>query len=76
MLTASNIFIELKSSTLVSNLYGLIRHILCVITVVPYCSITVPLVKHCVITKRPLYGVSYLYYVLLVSMTLSPTLYS
>ena len=59
MLTSSDIFFEIKSSTLVSDLYGLMRRILCLISVGPYCNITVTLVKHCVITKGPLYGVSY-----------------
>ena len=74
ILTSSEIFIELKSLSLVSDLYGLIRRILYLIFVGPYCKCTVPLVKQCVITKEPLYGVSYLYTVWLVSMTLSLTL--
>ena len=57
MLTASFIFIEVKYSFLVSDLYGLIRRILCTIYVGPYCKFTVTLVKHCVIKKGPLYGV-------------------
>ena len=57
----SSIFIELKTSILASDLYGLMRRILCLIYVTPYFSITVPLVKHFVIKKGPLYGVSYLY---------------
>ena len=61
MLTALSIFVELKSSTLVSDLYGLIRRILCLIYVEPYCKFTVPLVKHRVITEVHLYGVSYSY---------------
>ena len=71
MLTASSIFIELKSSILVSDLYGLMRHILCLIFVGPYYNITVPSVKHRVITKGHLYGVSYFYAVWSVSMNLS-----
>ena len=59
MLTASSIFIELKYSTLVSDLYYLMQHTLYLIYVAPYCSITVSFIKHCVITKGPLYGVSY-----------------
>ena len=74
MLTASNVFIELKSSTLVSDLNGLKQRILHLISVAPYRSITVPFVKIYVITKGPLYGVSYLYKVWLDSMTLSLTL--
>ena len=50
------------------------RHILYVICIKPNCKLTVPLVKHWVITKWPLYGVSYLYEMWLVSMALSPTL--
>ena len=70
----SDIFIELKSSTLVSDLHGLMRHILCLIFVALYFKFTVPLIKQCVITKGYLYGVSYFYAVWLVSMNLSPTL--
>ena len=61
MLSPSDIFIELQSSTLVSDLYGLMRRILYAICVALYCNFTVPLVKHCFVTKGPLYGVSYLY---------------
>ena len=69
MLTSSNIFFELESSTLVSDLYGLMRRIAYIICVAPFCKFTVTLVKHCVITKGAVYGVSYLYGVCLVSMT-------
>ena len=68
--------VEYFISKNMSDLYGLIQPILCLIFVGPYCNITVPLVKHCVITKGPLYGVSYLYAVWLVGMNLCPTLYS
>ena len=61
MLTASLIFIKLKSLTLVSDLYGLMQRTLYLISVAPYCKFTVPLVKHCVTTKGPLYGVSCFY---------------
>ena len=74
MLTSSDIFIDLKSSTLVSDLYGLMQRISYVICVAPYFKITVILVKHCVITKGPLYGVSNLCAVWLVRMNLSLTL--
>ena len=74
MLTPSDIFIELKYSTLVSNLYGLMRHILFLICVAQYFKFTVPLVKKLCYKKRPLYGISYFYAVWLVSMNLSPTL--
>ena len=57
MLTASNMFNELKSLTLVSVLYGLMQHILYLISVTPYFNITVQLVKHFVITEGTLYGV-------------------
>ena len=74
MLASAYIFIELESLTLVSDLYGLIRRILYVIFIGPNYEFTVPLLKHFVITKGPLYGVSYLYAVWLVSINLSPTL--
>ena len=74
MLTASSILIESKSSTLVSNLYGLMRRILYLIFIAPHFKFTVPLVKYWVITKGTLYGVSYLYEVWLLSMTFSLTL--
>ena len=74
MLTASSIFIELKSSTLVPNLYGLIRRILYLIYIAPHSKFTVPLVKKCVITKGNIYGVSNFYELWLLSMTLSTTL--
>ena len=61
MLTSLDIFIELESSTLVSYLYGLFQRMLYLISVRPYCKYTVKLVKHCVITKGLLNGVSYLY---------------
>ena len=72
MLTLSYIFIE--SSTLVSYLYGLMRRILYLIYVTPICNEIVTLVKHRVITNGPVYGVSYLFAVCLVSMTSSPIL--
>ena len=46
MLTSSAIFFEFKYSTLVSDLYGLIRLLLYIIFVKPYCNFTVPLVKN------------------------------
>ena len=74
MLTSSDIFFELIYSTLVSNLYGLIRSKLYLICVGPQCKFTVPLVKHYDITNGAVYGVSYFCAVCLVSMTLSLTL--
>ena len=74
MLTPSNIFFELKSSTWVSDLYGLMRSILYLISVAPICNNTVSLVQHRVITNGPVYGISYFYTVCLVSMPSSPTL--
>ena len=74
ILTSSDIYFELESSTLVSDLYGLMRRILYIIRVTLFCNFTVPLVKNCVITNGPLYGVSYFYAVCLLSMKLS-TLY-
>ena len=74
MLTTSDIYLELESSTLLSDFYGLMQRILYVICVAPYCKFTLPLLKHCVITKGLLYGVSYLYAAWLVIINLSPTL--
>ena len=59
MLTSLDIFFELKSSTLVSYLYGFIRSILYLIFVRPYCNFTLPLVKHLFITKGNVYSISY-----------------
>ena len=61
MLTSSYIFSGLISATFVSDLYGLIQRILYLIFVGPYCNLTVPLVKHCVITNGPLNDVSCIY---------------
>ena len=47
----------LLSSTLVSDLYGLIRRILYLIYFGPHCKFTTPLVKNRVITNGPLYSV-------------------
>ena len=74
MLTSSDIFFELESSNLLSNLYGLMKRILYLIFVRPYCKFTVTLATYYVITKGSLYGVLYLYAVCLVSMTLFLTL--
>ena len=74
MLTFSHIFLGLISSTFVSDLYGLIRRMLCLFFIGPYFIFTVPLLKHDVITNAPLNGVSYLYVSLLLSMNLSLTL--
>ena len=74
MLTSSYIFIELGPSTLVSDLYGLMRRMLYLIYVAPICNETVPLVQHLVITNGPIFVVSYLYAVCLVRMTSSQTL--
>ena len=73
MLASSDIFFEVESSTLVSYLYGLMRLILYVIYVAQFTNFTMLLVKNCVVKNVPLYGVSYFYALLLVSMTLSPT---
>ena len=59
ILTLSNIFIELKSSSSVSDLYGLMQRILYVIFVAPYCSITVPLAKT-LLSKKVLYMASHI----------------
>ena len=64
MMTSSDIFFELIYLTLVSDLYGLIQHLLYLIFVGPHCKFTMPLVKHRVITNGPVYDVSYFYAVL------------
>ena len=74
MLTSLHTFSGLIYSMFVSDIYGLIRRILCLIFIGPHCKVTMILVQHCVITNVPLYGVSYLYADLLVTMTLSLTL--
>ena len=76
MLTPSSIFCVFISSTLVSDLYGLMQCILYLLFIAPYCNSTVPLVKHCVITNDHVYGVSYSYAVCLVSIMVFLTLYS
>ena len=60
-LTSSSVFSGLISSNVVSDLYGLMRHILYLNCVASYCNFTAPLVKHLVVTNGPLYGISYLY---------------
>ena len=74
MLKLSDIFLGLISSTFVSDLYGLMRSILYLICIKPHCKFTVPLLKQRVITNAPVYGVSFLYGVCLLIMTLSPSL--
>ena len=74
MLTLSYTFIELEPSTLVSDLYGFMRRILYLISVAPILNETLPLVQHRFIKNGPVYGVSYLYAVCVVSMTSSLTL--
>ena len=69
MLTLSHIFSGLISSKFLSDLYGLIRRILFLICIRPYCNFTLTLVKHRVITHGTLNGVYYLYAALLLRMT-------
>ena len=76
MLTLSRIFFGLISSMFISDVYGLTRLILFLIFIGPYCIATVPLVHHSVTKNGQLHGVSYLYAAILLSMTLSLTLYS
>ena len=64
---------HLISSAFVSDVYGLIQHILYLIFVAPYYNVTMTLVQHCVISNGTLYGISYLKAELLSSITLSPT---
>ena len=58
MLTLSHICSGLIYSTFVLDLYGLIRHISCLIYIGPHCNVTVPLVQDGFIANGPLYGVS------------------
>ena len=74
MLTSSHICFELKYSTLVSDLYGLMWRILYLIPFVPYCNETMLLVQHSVIKNGTVYLVLHLILVYLVSMNLSTTL--
>ena len=46
MLTSLHIFLGLISSTFISDLYGLMQHILCLICIIPYCKFTAPLEKN------------------------------
>ena len=68
-----NIFQHLISSMFLSDVYGLMKNILCLLFIAPHCNMTVTLVQHYIISNWPLYGVSYLKSELLVSTTLSPT---
>ena len=61
MLTSSDMLFKIKSSNLVSDLFGLMPRILCLVFVGPSYKFTAPLVKHSVITKGALYVSSYLY---------------
>ena len=74
MLTSSYIFSVLISSKLVSDVYGLMWRILCLIFIQKHCNLTVPLAQHCVLTNGPLYDVSYMYSALLDRLALFPTL--
>ena len=70
----SSVFYVFTSLTLVSDLYGLMRRILYLIFVAPYCNSTVPLVKT-VLSQMGPYTTFYISYaVRLMSMKLSPTL--
>ena len=61
LLTSPYIFSGLISSMFVSDLYGLMQHILYLFFVGPHYNVTVILVQHCVITNGNLNGVPYLY---------------
>ena len=71
MLMSPYIYFEVICLTLVSGLYDLIQYILYLIFVGTHSKLTVPLVKNYVITNGPIYGISYLYAVCLVSVMLS-----
>ena len=73
MLTLSYIFFNVNIfSTFIRYIWLKSMYIM-PIFITPHCNVTMPLVQHCVITNVLLYGVSYLYTELLVSMTLSKT---
>ena len=57
MFTLSDIFFELIYSTLLSDLYGLMRSILYLICTAPHFKFTVPLAKHYFITNEILFEV-------------------
>ena len=57
MLTLSDIFFDPMSSTLVSDLYGLLRRILYIIFIAPHSKFTMQLVKNRIIKNDPLSGV-------------------
>ena len=56
-----HIFQNLIPSTLLSDVYDLMRRILCLNFIVPNCNVIVPLVQHYLIKNILLNGVSYLY---------------
>ena len=58
MLTLSHIFSGLISPTFVPDLYGLIRRILCLTCIGPYCNVAVTLVQHGFIANGPLYPIT------------------
>ena len=76
MLTSSDIFLGLISSTFISYLYGLMRRILHVIFITEHYKIAAPLVNNRDIKNGPVYRVLHLYVVCLWIMNLSPTLLS
>ena len=74
MLTSTDIFLGLISSTLTSDLYGLMRRILYLIFIATHCKFIMPLLKHRLTTNGHVCGVSYLYAVCLLIINLSLTL--
>ena len=75
MLTLSYIIFINSIFNVVSYVYALMWHILCLIFITPHWNVSASLVQDWVISNGPLYGVSYLKRLLFLSMTLSP-LYS
>ena len=51
--TVIHIFEHLKASTVVSNVYGIMRRILYLIVIAPRCNMTMPLVQHRMIKDGP-----------------------
>ena len=71
MLISLYIFLLLISSTCVSDVYGFIWHIICIMFIGQNSNVTMLLVQHRVIRNGPLYVISYLSAELLGNMTLS-----
>ena len=74
ILTSSDIFMGLISSTFVSDLFELMRRILHFICIAPHCKSNVPLVEQRPIRNGPCMSFHICKALFLLSMTLSPNL--